>query len=41
MRTGDYIPRLGGTFLTHKDFLKEKRDVVKRFTGYQKSNGLH
>ena len=32
MRTGDYIPRLGGTFLTHKDFLKEKRDVVKRFT---------
>jgi NitT/TauT family transport system substrate-binding protein len=32
MRTGDYIPRLGGTFLTHKDFIKEKRDVVKRFT---------
>ena len=32
MRTGDYIPRLGGTFLTHRDFLKEKRDVVKRFT---------
>ena len=32
MRTGDYIPRLGGTFLTHKDFLKEKRDAVKRFT---------
>jgi NitT/TauT family transport system substrate-binding protein len=32
MRTGDYIPRLGGTFLTHKDFLKEKRDVAKRFT---------
>ena len=32
LRTGDYIPRLGGTFLTHKDFLKEKRDVVKRFT---------
>ena len=32
MRTGDYIPRLGGTFLTHKDYLKEKRDVVKRFT---------
>lgn len=31
MRTGDYIPRLGGTFLTHKDFIKEKRDVVKRF----------
>ncbi len=32
MRTGDYIPRLGGTFLTHKDFIKEKRDVVKKFT---------
>lgn len=32
LRTGDYIPRLGGTFLTHKDFLREKRDVVKRFT---------
>jgi NitT/TauT family transport system substrate-binding protein len=32
LRTGDYIPRLGGTFLTHRDFLKDKRDVVKRFT---------
>ena len=32
VRTGDYIPRLGGTFLTHRDFLKEKRDVAKRFT---------
>ena len=32
MRTGDHMPRLGGTFLTHKDFIKEKRDVVKRFT---------
>jgi len=32
IRTGDYIPRLGGTFLTHKDFLKEKRDVAKKFT---------
>jgi NitT/TauT family transport system substrate-binding protein len=32
IRTGDYIPRLGGTFLAHKDFLKEKRDVAKRFT---------
>ncbi len=32
MRTGDYMPRLGGTFLTHKDFIKEKRDVVKKFT---------
>jgi NitT/TauT family transport system substrate-binding protein len=32
VRTGDYIPRLGGTFLTHKDFIKDKRDIVKRFT---------
>ncbi|HEU5464620.1 MAG TPA: ABC transporter substrate-binding protein, partial [Candidatus Binatia bacterium] len=32
VRTGDYIPRLGGTFLTHRDFLKEKRGVAKRFT---------
>ncbi len=32
MRTGDYMPRLGGTFLTHKDFIKEKRNVVKKFT---------
>lgn len=31
VRTGDYLPRLGGTFLTHKDFIKEKRDAVKRF----------
>lgn len=30
VRTGDYIPRLGGTFLTHKDFFKEKPDVVKK-----------
>ena len=31
IKTGDYIPRLGGTFITHKDFVKEKRDVTKRF----------
>jgi len=31
IKTGDYIPRLGGTFITHKDFVKEKRDVMKRF----------
>jgi ABC-type nitrate/sulfonate/bicarbonate transport system substrate-binding protein len=31
MKTGDYIPRLGGTFITHRDLLKEKRDVTKRF----------
>ncbi|OGQ81123.1 MAG: hypothetical protein A3F90_04030 [Deltaproteobacteria bacterium RIFCSPLOWO2_12_FULL_60_19] len=39
IKTGDYIPRLGGTFLTHKDFVKEKRDVVKRFIrGMVKAN---
>src|SRR5436190_3822894 len=31
VKTGDYIPRFGGTFITHRDFLKEKRDVTKRF----------
>jgi len=31
VRTGDYIPRLGGTFVAHKDFVKEKRDVTRRF----------
>jgi NitT/TauT family transport system substrate-binding protein len=31
VKTGDYIPRLGGTFITHRDFLKEKRDVIKHF----------
>ncbi|HXF74911.1 MAG TPA: ABC transporter substrate-binding protein [Methylomirabilota bacterium] len=31
VKTGDYIPRLGGTFIAHRDLLKEKRDVVKRF----------
>jgi NitT/TauT family transport system substrate-binding protein len=31
LKTGDYIPRLGGTFMAHKDFVKEKRDVTKRF----------
>jgi len=31
VKTGDYIPRLGGTFITHRDFLKEKREVTKRF----------
>jgi len=31
IKTGDYIPRLGGTFIAHKDFVKEKRDVTKRF----------
>lgn len=31
VRTGDYIPRLGGTFLTHRDLIKERRDMVKSF----------
>jgi NitT/TauT family transport system substrate-binding protein len=31
LRTGDYIPRLGGTFVTHRDVIKEKRDATKRF----------
>ncbi len=31
VRTGDYIPRLGGTFLAHKDYVREHRDVTKRF----------
>jgi len=31
VKTGDYIPRLGGTFITHRDFIKEKRDATKRF----------
>lgn len=31
LRTGDYIPRLGGTFWVHKDRIKERPDEVKRF----------
>lgn len=31
VKTGDYIPRLGGTFITHRDVIKEKRDLTKRF----------
>ena len=31
VKTGDYIPRLGGTFITHRDFIREKRDMTKRF----------
>lgn len=30
-RTGDYLPRLGGTISTHRDNLRQRRDVVKRF----------
>ena len=31
LKTGDYIPRLGGSFLTHRDNLRDKRDITKRF----------
>ncbi len=31
IKTGDYIPRLGGSMLTHKDNVRDKRDVIKRF----------
>jgi NitT/TauT family transport system substrate-binding protein len=31
LRTGEYIPRLGGTFFVHRDRIKEQRDEVKRF----------
>jgi NitT/TauT family transport system substrate-binding protein len=31
LKTGDYIPRLGGTFWVHKDRIKEKPDEAKRF----------
>jgi len=31
VKTGDYIPRLGGTFITHPDIIKQKRDLTKRF----------
>jgi len=31
LRTGEYIPRLGGTFFAHKDRIRERRDEVKRF----------
>ncbi len=31
VRTGDYMPRLGGTISTHRDNLRDRRDMVKRF----------
>ncbi len=31
VRTGDYIPRLGGTFMTHRDLVKDKPDATRRF----------
>jgi len=30
-KTGDYVPRLGGSILTHKDNVRDKRDMMKRF----------
>jgi NitT/TauT family transport system substrate-binding protein len=31
LRTGDYTPRLGGTISTHRDNVRDRRDVMKRF----------
>ena len=31
VRAGEYLPRLGGTVSTHKDNVRDRRDVVKRF----------
>ena len=31
LRTGDYTPRLGGTISTHRDNLRDRRDLMKRF----------
>ena len=31
VRTGDYTPRLGGTISTHRNNLRDRRDMVKRF----------
>ena len=31
VRAGDYLPRLGGTVSTHKDNVRDRRDVMKRF----------
>ncbi len=31
LRTGDYTPRLGGTISTHRDTVRDRRDMVKRF----------
>jgi NitT/TauT family transport system substrate-binding protein len=30
VRTGDYLPRLGGTISTHRDNLRDRRDVMKK-----------
>jgi NitT/TauT family transport system substrate-binding protein len=31
VRAGDHLPRLGGTVSTHRDHVRDRRDVVKRF----------
>ena len=31
LRAGDYLPRLGGTISTHRDNVRTRRDVMKRF----------
>lgn len=31
IRTGQYLPRIGGSFWTHKDYLKNNRATVKSF----------
>ncbi len=31
VKTGTYLPRVGGTFWTHKDYLKKNRATVKSF----------
>jgi len=31
VRTGDYLPRLGGTISAHRDNVRDRREVVKKF----------
>lgn len=31
VRTGEYLPRIGGTFWTHRDYLEKNPDTVKSF----------
>ena len=31
LRTGDYLPRLGGTISTHRDNVRDRREVMKKF----------
>ncbi len=30
-RTGDYLPRLGGTISTHRENVRDRREIVKKF----------